>query len=494
MTGTMINHRICTTYTKIQNHPASPYLLLGAITLLAAVLRFYKLGEWSFWIDEIYTINRTQTHFSNILSVLQNLPARLWLPLSFVFTKFALNIFGVTEFSARLVSTLIGIITIPALFFYTRKYFGVGVALLLALLLAVAPWHLYWSQNARFYTSLLVFYTMAGLSFFYAIEFDHPWSFVLFYGFLYLAMSERLQAAFLLPVAFAYLGSLRIFRFERPPGLNKRNLLIFAIPFLLMLLFELVRYLLRGASTTTSFIQDFSGLQVSDPIRLLFSIIFNISFPVLAFALVSSIYLIHKKDRAGLYLLISALLPIILLVLLNPFVFTKDRYVFMTLPFWLLLAAIGTKVLYTHVRGNGKLLAAGVLVIFLAQAFSSYLLYYQVNHGNRLDWRTAFEIVKEQSQPEDIVVAFWPEFAPFYLDREIQPYEDTRSESIMQSDQRHWIVIDSETIYANVPLMNWVEQETRLIRVLYLRQPEGNFFLRIYLYDPLDNSSLDQNE
>jgi mannosyltransferase len=490
----MINNRIHTTYSKIQNHPASPYLLLVAITLLAAALRFYKLGEWSFWIDEIYTINRTQTHFNDIVAVLQNLPNRLWFPLSFVFTKYALNILGVTEFSARLVSTLIGIITIPVLFFYTRKFFGVGVALLLALLLAVAPWHVYWSQNARFYTSLLVLYTMAGLSFFYAIEFDRPWSFVLFYGFLYLAMSERLQAGFLIPVAFAYLGSLWIFRFERPPGFRKRTLLIFIVPFLLMLLFELVRYISRGASTTTNFIQDFSGMQVSDPIRLLFSIIFNISFPILAFAFVTSVYLILKKNRAGLYLLISALLPIIILVLLNPLMFTKDRYVFMILPFWLLLAAIGVKALYTHIRGNGKLLAAGVLVIFLAQAFSSYLLYYQVNHGNRLDWRTAFGIVEEQSQPEDIVVAYWPEFGPFYFERGIQPYEDTTIESIIQSDQRHWIVIDSETIYANVPLMNWVEQETRLIQVLYSRQPEGNFFLRIYLFDPLANSSLEQNE
>jgi hypothetical protein len=44
----MINDRIYTTYTKIKNHPASLYLLLAAITLLAAALRFYKLRRMEF--------------------------------------------------------------------------------------------------------------------------------------------------------------------------------------------------------------------------------------------------------------------------------------------------------------------------------------------------------------------------------------------------------------------------------------------------------------
>jgi hypothetical protein len=32
-------------------NPVYQYGLLAAITLLAAALRFYKLGDWSFWID-----------------------------------------------------------------------------------------------------------------------------------------------------------------------------------------------------------------------------------------------------------------------------------------------------------------------------------------------------------------------------------------------------------------------------------------------------------
>jgi mannosyltransferase len=487
----MINARISSTFTRLKDHPHSQYWLIAAITLLAAAFRFYKLGEWSFWIDEIFTIERTQAHFGNLLEVLRNLPSRLWFPLSFVFTRFALDAFGVTEFSARLVSTSIGIITIPILFFSSRKYFGIGVALILSLLLAISPWHVFWSQNARFYTSLMLLYTLASLIFFYALENDRPWSFVIVYGLLYLAMSERLQAAFLLPVAFAYMGSIWLFRFERPAGLRRRNLIIFLIPFVLMLLYELIRYAFQGGSITTSFVEGFGGQQIGDPFRLTINILSSIGIPIVALAMISAIYLLIKKNRIGLFLLISALLPVVLLVLLNPLLFTKDRYVFMTLPFWLLLAALAIHELWTHSPGLNKLLAAGVLVIFMAHAGSALLVYYQVNNGNRLFWREAYGLVLQDIQPEDEVVSFWPEFGPYYLDREILPWENISIEDIRQSGKRHWFVLDSETMWINPVVLQLLDEQAELIELLYLRIPENNNFLRIYLYNP-ETHSLEQ--
>lgn len=36
-------------------------LLVGGLTLLAAALRLYKLDQWSFWIDEMYSIQDSLT-------------------------------------------------------------------------------------------------------------------------------------------------------------------------------------------------------------------------------------------------------------------------------------------------------------------------------------------------------------------------------------------------------------------------------------------------
>jgi mannosyltransferase len=474
--------------TNIEEKPAYQYVILTAIVLLSAVLRFYKLDEWSMWIDEIYTINRAQIHFSDPVRVLQNLPSTLWLPLSVIFTNIFLHMFGVTEWSSRLASVLLGVLSIPILYFPIRKILGVGTALTFSILLALAPWHLFWSQNARFYSSLMLLYMLAAILFFFAIEHNRPRYFLPFYILFYFALSERLVAGFLLPGIFLYIVSLWIFRFERPQGLNVRNLAIFFIPFVMMVVFELVRYLVNGSSTFTFFISDFGNKQVEDPFRLFISIIYNIGFPVFALGLVAGIYLFLKKDRLGLFLLISALLPILMLSVMNMFIFTKDRYVFTTLPFWLLLSAIAVWELMNQTKGLGKLLALGLLVVLVVNAVGTNVQYYLVNHGGRLDWRTAFQIIKENSQSDDIVVAWWPEFSPFYLGREIIPTEGVSPNSVLQGARRHWFLIDSETVWGNLPLKDFLEQHAQLIEVLYLRLPEDNFNLKIYLYDPAIHS------
>ena len=86
------------------------YLWLFLITLLAAALRFYKLGEWSFWIDEIYTVNHASAHFSSVELIFEHIPpARNWIHISVILTAQVMNIFGVNELNARLIAAAIGI-------------------------------------------------------------------------------------------------------------------------------------------------------------------------------------------------------------------------------------------------------------------------------------------------------------------------------------------------------------------------------------------------
>jgi mannosyltransferase len=473
---------------NVEEKPVYQYVTLAVIVLLATMLRFYKLGEWSMWIDEIYTINRAQIHFNDPVRLLQSLPSTLWLPLSVIFTNIALNIFGVTEWSARLAPALFAIVSIPLLYFPVRRMLGVGTALVFSLLLALASWHLFWSQNARFYSSLMLLYALAAFLFYLAFEHDRPWYFIPFYILFYFALSERLIAGFLLPGLFIYLGCSWIFRFDHPRGLTARNLIFFLIPIFLMIAFEVVRYLFTGSSTVTFFISDFGNKQVEDPFRLLISIIYNIGFPVFALGLFAGVYLLLKKDRLGLFLLMSALLPILLLMVMNQFMFTKDRYAFMTLTFWLLLSAIAIWELVKQMNGIGKFLALGLLVVLIADASGKNVQYYLVNHGNRRDWRAAFQIIQDKGQPDDIVVAWWPEFGPLYLEREILPTEQVTPELVLEAGKRSWFIIDSETVWGNVRLRDFLEENAQLIDILYLRLPEDDFNIKIYLYDPAVNA------
>ncbi|HEY6021164.1 MAG TPA: glycosyltransferase family 39 protein, partial [Candidatus Paceibacterota bacterium] len=232
------------------------YILLLLITLIAAALRLYELGQWSFWIDEIYTINHAVLHFGNLQLILANTPpARNWVPVSAILAAQALSTWGVNEWSARVASAAIGILTFPILYFPTSRIFGHRITLISLLLLAVSPWHIFWSQNARFYTSLMLFYTLALFAFYVGIEKDRPIYLWLFLILVYLAASERLSALFIYPVVAAYLAALWVLRVEKPKGVNFKNLLLIASPILIGSAIEVYSRVVSGESR---FFADFT--------------------------------------------------------------------------------------------------------------------------------------------------------------------------------------------------------------------------------------------
>ena len=465
--------------------PWMQYIWLFLIMLLAAGFRFYKLEEWSLWIDEIYTINHATAHFSSGSLILQNIPpARNWFPVSIILTAQMLNAWGVNEWSARLTSSIVGILTIPLLYFPTKKMFGSGVALISVLLLAITPWHIFWSQNARFYTSLMLFYSLALFAFYFGIEEDKPKYLLLFFVFVYLAASERLTAIFIFPVVILYLAALWILRFEKPKGLNLRNLAIISLPLVLGIIIELYFRLVQGESRFFADFSWFTQYQIDDPLRLLVFIGNNIGIPLMVMAVFSSLVLLGKKSRPGLLMTVSALGPLLLLMVLNLFIFTKDRYMFFTLFSWIILTVTGITEIASSLKGNRRWLVLGLFFVFFAHAANDMLLYYQVNQGNRLPWKSAFQMVNERADQDDVVVAFWPEFGEHYLDRQIAPYAEENVDTLLTSDRKYWFVLDSETIWLNGEIKAWLEDNAELVRVWYLRRPEESY-LMLYLFDPV---------
>lgn len=492
MTLAMQARRTAERIAVLSNQPWMQYVWLMLITLLAAALRFYKLGEWSFWIDELFTINHATSHFSSLSLLLQNIPPqRNWVPVSVILAARGLNIWGVSEWSARMASVVIGIFSIPILYFPTRRMFGERIALVAVLLLAVAPWHLFWSQNARFYTSLMLFYTLSLFAFYFAIEEDNPKYLILFYIFVYLAASERLIALFIFPVVILYLVALWILKFEKPRGMNFRNLAMISLPLLLGIVIELSSRLIRGESRFFGDFTWFTQYQIDDPFRLLVFIGNNLGVPLMVMGFFSGLMLISKRSRPGLLMSVSALVPLVLLVILNPFIFTKDRYMFLTVFSWIILTVVGITEVIPHLKGNHRWLILGLFFVFFAHAGNDLLLYYKANHGNRLQWKEAFSVVQEKAQDQDVVVAFWPEFGPYYLGSEVTSYKDLDLDTMLESGKRYWFVLDSETIWLNGELKPWLEENAQLINVWYLRRPEDNY-LKVYLFDPSERPVSEQ--
>jgi mannosyltransferase len=457
-------------------------------------LRFHKLGDWSFWIDEIYTIGRIQAHYSSAKAILQNIPpAGAWMPLSLLLTSGALRLLGISEWSSRLVPALIGVLSIPALYFPIQKLFNSRVGLIAVLLLAISPWHLAWSQNARFYTTLMLLYTLALLALYFGLERNRLWIVVFSLALFYFALSERLTAAFLIPIVALYLALLRLLPFGMPSGLSRRMLFLLLVPLIAGCTVEGYVLATTGSSLIFGDLSWFLLYRNYTPLKLLGVISYDIGFPLICLAGFGGLYLLTRRSRIGLLLLVGVLLPLVLLLPLSLFMFTEDRYVFGTLPGWVVLAAVGIEEVWRQARRRRVLLALSVIALLAADAAADDLLYYRVNNGNRRDWRGAFALVREHAQPNDLVVAYWPEFGPFYLDREIIAWEDFNPETVVQSRKRVWFVVDSETVWGDLRKKRWIEHHAELIDVLYLRLPE-DLNLRIYLYDPARAATVLSNE
>jgi dolichyl-phosphate-mannose--protein O-mannosyl transferase len=122
------------------------YALLG-ITLLAGGLRFFNLGGFALQHDEFFTykeaLGRTELEV--------NWPLLFWL------SRCLGAVLGHSEFSLRLPSAVFGTLCIPAFYYNGRRVFGEAAMLLAGLFIALNHWHLFHSQNARFYTAVFLF-------------------------------------------------------------------------------------------------------------------------------------------------------------------------------------------------------------------------------------------------------------------------------------------------------------------------------------------------
>lgn len=120
---------------------------LGGVVLLAGGLRLYALARESLWLDEATTVVVARQSLSHILS---QTAADVHPPLYYLLMHLWLRL-GDGEAALRAFSVLVGLLTVPLLYGLTRDLFDRRVGLLAALLLALSPLHIAYSQEARMY-------------------------------------------------------------------------------------------------------------------------------------------------------------------------------------------------------------------------------------------------------------------------------------------------------------------------------------------------------
>ncbi|MBE0410624.1 MAG: hypothetical protein IBX69_12920, partial [Anaerolineales bacterium] len=233
----------------------------------------------------------------------------------------------------------------------------------------------------------------------------------------------------------------------------------------------------------------FVGTPIDDPVKIFILILFSIGIPLAVIAFLSGISMISERNRLGLFLFLNATIPVIILLAGSPFVFTVERYAFITLPSWVLLASFGIWEVTRKVQFKPYLIGACFLFVVIGDMTGSNLMYYQINHGNRQDWRQAMQIITDNASNDDVIVSSVAELGNYYTEREVLWLGDFDPEVVINTENRHWFVIDSENGWWSPNQKSWVENNAILIDELYLRVRES-MNIRIYLYSQDEQNPL----
>lgn len=488
------------------------------IVLAGFAVRFYQLGNWSIWIEENHLLRDVQIYMESFSVILGN-PR----PLYYLLVLPIFKIWGVTLTGARALSAFIGSITLVAVYILTQKSLGRRSALVATILLAIAPWHLFWSQNARFYTLLLFFFGLSYVCFFLALETDklvYKLGAILFMG---LAVLSHTIGALLLPLFVTHYLVLKLSPGEKPKGLKWQNILPYVVlPLVGYVLIELFRVYFVGTNTLTNelyvkFINSetasFKGYS-KRPWVMISSVLYSIGFPLAVMSAYGAFDLLFVMRKRESYLLVlGAYLPYSILIVLTAFIeSTTNRYAFMILPFWVVLAASGvwriidlrnsiigvlligltlfslfwdpTFIDIVHFASISRLFFlflilaiagfvafilykfpgeqkayAGFTLLFILcfHAVAADIMYFAFQHGYRDNWTGPISVIQEQGQPDDLVWTHPHPVGRYYLGDQVQPLDKIQGDPEEYAGQTVWIIAeDGARLYFEDQFTNWI--------------------------------------
>jgi mannosyltransferase len=148
--------------------PVTSVLLLGGILALSVVLDLFRLGARSLWFDETVSVAFAHLPWTTLATVLWHGEANM--ALYYGLLHLWVGVFGDSEFGIRMLSALMAVGAVAALYVLGARMFDRRVGLICALLIAVNAYHIAYGQEARSYSLLVLLVTLSSLAFLRTLE------------------------------------------------------------------------------------------------------------------------------------------------------------------------------------------------------------------------------------------------------------------------------------------------------------------------------------
>ena len=453
-------------------------VLLSVVAIFGIALRFWNLGQWSFWIDEVFTVRDAQNLSLDSWQIIPN-------PIPYLAVKLSILMAGNSEWGSRLIPCVVGITSILAVFGLGRTLFNWQIGLLSSAFVACSSWHLFWAQNARYPVFTFLFAVLTAWFFYLSLARD---STLLTIGALVCCLCLILSHTLSVVIVPALAVYAVICLLEKSNRRRWINLLIFFIPFAIPV-FALVLPEVRG--------YIFSGWGRNEwqrsPLYIVLTLVDGMSVPIAVTAFFG--FVVTPFSKSTRFLLCYAGVPLALFLVASQFQNVAGYYLFWTTSAYFILAGVACEQVWKAIDGRYRRIL-GILVpcVLVVTLLSQCYLYFKIENGGRPKWREAFETIEAETQPNDKVVLSEPEMGRYYLSKLSAVYIGElldNSEAFEKAwensgKDRLWFVVDvaSFNVFdANENVRSWIRQRGHLIKTFPAFSRAKDRTIHIYLLE-----------
>jgi Dolichyl-phosphate-mannose-protein mannosyltransferase len=405
---------------------------LGALCLVAATLRIAT--SRGLWVDEAISVRQAQLPLGTMLADVRE--ADVHPPLHHSMLWATVQLFGTSEFAARLPSLIAGVALVPVMAWTGRLLYGRRTGWVAAVLAAIAPFAVWYSQEARMYSLFMLLAALAIGVQVRTLRHGETRDWVIF-GAVTAAMLWTQYFA-VLPVLVQQAAFGAVLWRDRYDHVRRRLLVrgwlistavvaVAMLPLLPILLDQLAAYGQRGAGLTPG--QAGAGSSTLGSSISVYAVGANLIWATLGYhadgvmvqlaamwpllMLLALVMLGRGRSGRSVYLLALVVVPMAALFVVGSI--KRDlfelRYFAGAVPALLLL---GARVVTSTVRRRGPLLLSAAVA---ATALSIALVDQQLNGANpRLyDFEGALAEIAERAEPGDVVL-YEPEYLADVVD------------------------------------------------------------------------------
>lgn len=410
--------------------------LLAAVMLLGLVLRLRGFTSFSFEQDELYTIIEGHDLFA--VELAPGIDAR---PLYYLLQHVLLDLLPVTHAGLRIVPLLFGMLGIWVTALIARRVFGPRAAIVAALLVAIAPWHLHASTYARYWSLLYLLAAVFYLNLWQAHQHNRPQHYL---GAAAALIAGSATHPSFLFAAFSVSAGICLVKPNGSFGLRFPNAQALRLLWLPYLLFLIAAFTALRITNSGEALQNWSGRGAAASLRLIPAVIEWLGPATATAAFLGSVVALSSpglpRRSWGAMALVGCSLTLFLLLIVSTRNDVYADYAFAMAPLVFVSAAGLLYLGYERLsRRSGIALTLGCAVL-AASVFPSTASH--LSSGTRFDYRPAFEHIR-QSAPT-IPMLTWP----VIVARHYAPELDTRGlsmrvsylDSTLVADQDIWLI------------------------------------------------------